>query len=140
AVRRGGAQMTKQKTFRRRVRARMAKTGESYTAARRMLIAKGEGPEAEVPTFVPPMSDQKLVEATGQGWQQWFGLLDAWEAASRPHPEIARWLGAEHGVPGWWAQSITVGYEQARGLRAPGQHADGWAVTASKTVDVPVER
>ena len=31
--------MTKQRTFKRRVRERMAKTGESYTAARRMLIA-----------------------------------------------------------------------------------------------------
>ena len=31
--------MTRQKTFKHRVRARMAKTGESYTAARRMLIA-----------------------------------------------------------------------------------------------------
>ncbi len=31
--------MTQQKTFKRRVRARMAKTGESYTAARRQLLA-----------------------------------------------------------------------------------------------------
>ena len=31
--------MTTQKTFKRRVRDRMAKTGESYTAARRQLIA-----------------------------------------------------------------------------------------------------
>ena len=31
-------------------------------------------------------------------------------------------------------------YERARGLRAPGEHADGFAVTASKTVGVPVER
>lgn len=132
--------MTRQKTFKHRVRARMAKTGESYTAARRMLIAKGDRPEAGTPAFDPPMSDRKLIEATGRGWQEWFALLDEWGAASRPHPEIARWLVAEHGVPSWWSQSVTVGYEQARGLRAPGQHADGWAVTASKTVAVPVER
>ena len=31
--------MTTQKTFKRRVRDRMAKTGESYTAARRQLVA-----------------------------------------------------------------------------------------------------
>ena len=36
--------MTRQRTFKRRVRARMAKTGESYTAARRMLIAAGDRP------------------------------------------------------------------------------------------------
>ena len=37
--------MTTQKTFKRRVRERMAKTGESYTTARRMLISKGDRPE-----------------------------------------------------------------------------------------------
>ena len=40
--------MTKQRTFKRRVRERMAKTGESYTAARRMLIQDGDTPEAAV--------------------------------------------------------------------------------------------
>ena len=41
---------------------------------------------------------------------------------------------------GWYAQAITVGYERARGLRAPGEQADGFAVGASKTVAVPVAR
>jgi hypothetical protein len=132
--------MTRQKTFKHRVRARMAKTGESYTAARRILIADGERPESAPPAFEPPMSEAAVTTATGRGWQDWFVLLDAWKAASRPHPEIARWLVTEHGVPGWWAQSVTVAYEQARGLRAPGQHADGWAVSATKTIAVPVER
>jgi uncharacterized protein YndB with AHSA1/START domain len=57
-----------------------------------------------------------------------------------PHPEIARWLVGEHGVGGWWAQSLTVAYEQARGLRAPGQRDDGWTVSASKTFPVAVAR
>jgi Domain of unknown function (DUF4287) len=132
--------MTRQKTFKRKVRARMQKTGESYTAARRRLIAAGERPEAEAAEFEPPMSDDAIRERTGRGWDEWFALLDAWEAASRPHPDIARWLRDEHGVDGWSAQSVTVGYERARGLRAPGQRPDGWSVTASKTVAVPVER
>jgi uncharacterized protein YndB with AHSA1/START domain len=59
----------------------------------------------------------------------------------RPHPEIARWLNEEHGVPGWWAQGVTVAYEQARGLRVPGQRRGGqFEVNATKTVAVPVER
>ena len=132
--------MTRQKTFKRKVRARMQKTGESYTAARRRLIAAGERPEAEAAECEPPMSDDAIRERTGRGWDEWFALLDAWEAASRPHPDIARWLRDEHGVDGWSAQSVTVGYERARGLRAPGQRPDGWSVTASKTVAVPVER
>ena len=132
--------MTKQKTFKRRVRERMAKTGESYTAARRMLIAKGDRPDANASTFEPTVSESKLVETTGQGWDEWLSLLDGWGAVDRPHREIARWLIDEHGVPGWYAQAITVGFERARGLRSPGQRKDGWEATASKTVGVPVER
>jgi Domain of unknown function (DUF4287) len=132
--------MTRQKTFKRRVRERMAKTGESYTAARRMLIADGDRPDAAVPQFQPPVADERVVEATGRGWQAWFEILDGWGAAGRGHTEIARWLREEHGVPGWYSQSITLGYERARGLRAPGQRPDGFVAGASRTVAVAVER
>ncbi len=132
--------MTRQKTFKRRVRERMEKTGESYTAARRMLIAAGDRPDTAAHHFEPPVADEKVAEATGSGWEGWFELLDGWGAASRSHTEIARWLRAEHGVAGWYSQSITVGYERARGLRAPGQRPDGFAVSATRTIAVPVER
>ncbi len=132
--------MTKQRTFKRRVRERMAKTGESYTAARRMLIAGGDRPDGAVAEFEPPVADERVAEATGRGWQAWFEELDGWNAASRSHTEIARWLREEHAVDGWYSQSITVGYERARGLRAPGQRPDGFAVGASRTIAVPVER
>src|SRR5688572_8537736 len=134
------AGMTEQRTFKRRVRARMAETGESYTTARRVLMDGAEPPAAEVAEFEPPISNAKLTDATGHGWEHWFGLLDAWGATGRTHTEIARWLSSEHAVAGWWTQSITVGYEQARGLRAPGQRADGWSVSATKTVAVPAQR
>ena len=132
--------MTTQRTFKRRVRERMAKTGESYTAARRILIANGDRPEAAVTEFDPPVADERVVEATGRGWADWFAVLDEWSAASRSHTEIARWLREEHGVDGWYSQSLTVGYERARGLRAPGERPDGFAVGASRTIAVPVER
>jgi uncharacterized protein YndB with AHSA1/START domain len=78
---------------------------------------------------------------TGRGRQEWFALLDAWGAAGRPYREIAGWLRDEHGVSNWWAQKLTVEYEQARGQRAPGVRPDGtFSAGASKTVAVPVER
>ena len=63
-----------------------------------------------------------MIEATGRGWQAWFELLDSWEAASRSHTEIARWLREEHAVDGWYSQSITLGYE---GRAACGRLASG---------------
>ena len=134
--------MTRQSAFKGRVRQRMSKTGESYTAARRQLLdqPRETTPEAPAAPGRRP-SDEAVTAATGRGWDAWFGLLDEWGGSQRRHPEIARWLIDEQGVPGWWAQSVTVAYEYARGLRLPGQQPDGtFAATATKTVGVPVER
>jgi hypothetical protein len=156
--------MTRQKSFKGRIRARMDKTSESYTTARRQLLAKAGteppadpetqpvpatdsggprpvAPVADAPGARRPYSDEVIRANTGRVWDEWFALLDAWGGAQRPHPEIARWLVEEHGVGGWWAQGVTVAYEQARGLRDPGQRRGGlYEVNASKTVAVPVER
>jgi len=130
--------MTRQKSFKRLVRTRMEKTGESYTAARASLLT-AEEPKAtaEAPLVV---SDEVIRRRTGRGWEEWFDLLDAEGASERPHGENARWLSEEHSVDGWSAQTITVSYERARGLRAVGQRPDGFSVTAQKTVAVPVDR
>jgi hypothetical protein len=86
-------------------------------------------------------SDEAVEAATGSGYEDWFALLDAAGMASRKHGEIATELTDEHRVDGWWAQTITVGYERARGLRPPGGGRDGlYTVTASRTVAAPVER
>jgi uncharacterized protein YndB with AHSA1/START domain len=105
-----------------------------------MLIANGDRPESAAVEFRPPVAEERMIEATGRGWQAWFELLDGWNATRRTHTEIARWLMDEHEVPGWYSQSLTVGYEQARGLRAPGQRKDGFVAGASRTVAVPVEQ
>jgi hypothetical protein len=59
-----------------------------------------------------------------------------------PHTEIARRVAAELGIEplAWNAQAVTVSYERARGLRVVGQRTDGFTVTASRTVAVPVEQ
>ena len=128
--------MTRQKSFKRLVRARMDKTGESYTAARAMLLAAAE----EAPPLAT--SDERIRERTGRGWEEWFDLLDEWGAAALSHRDIARRVAAELGIDplAWSAQAITMSFERSRGLRAVGQRADGFAVTAQKTVAVPVER
>jgi len=130
--------MTRQRSFKRLVRSRMQKTGESYTAARAALLAAQEPKAIEGPAL--SMSDEAIRRKTGRGWEEWFDLLDEWGAAERPHREVARWVAEEHGIDGWGSQAVTVNYERARGLRAVGEHADGFAITASKTVAVPVDQ
>jgi hypothetical protein len=127
--------MTRQRSFKRLVRARMEKTGESYTAARAMLLAAQEPDGAWLAT-----SDEAIRERTGRGWEEWFDRLDTWGELT--HREIARRVAAELGIDplAWNAQAITMSYERTRGGRVAGQRADGFAITAQKTVPVPVER
>ncbi len=132
--------MTKQRSFKRLVRSRMGKTSESYTAARAALLAAREPTATEEPVLAT--SDEAIRRRTGRGWEEWFDLLDEWGAHERPHREIARWVAEQQGIEplAWGAQAVTVSYERARGLRAVGEHPDGFAVTAQKTVSVPVQR
>jgi len=118
----------------------MAKTGESYTAARAMLL-RGEEPAGAAEVRLAT-SDEKIRERTGRGWEEWFGMLDEWGAAGRSHRETARWLAEQQGLHplAWNVQAVASSYERARGLREPGEKNDGFAITASKTVGVPVER
>jgi hypothetical protein len=132
--------MTRHKSFKRLVRSRMDKTGESYTAARASLLAADEPKAVEGPALAT--SDEAIRRRTGRGWEEWFELLDEWGAHERPHREVARWVAEQLGIEPlvWEAQAITVSYERARGLRAVGQRPDGFAITAQKTLAVPVER
>lgn len=148
--------MPTRKTFKRCVRARMTKTGESYTAARRQLLRKSPGATTPNAVELPPAlaepaatpidesvlltSDESMRRRTGKGHAEWFAILDAWGATDHTHTEIARWLGEHQGLPSWWTQNITVAYERARGMRARHQMRDGYSVTATKTVGVPADR
>jgi uncharacterized protein (DUF2461 family) len=66
--------MTRQKSFKRLVRARMEKTGQSYTAARAALLSAEETKATEGPTLT--MSEESILRRTGRGWEEWFDLLD----------------------------------------------------------------
>jgi uncharacterized protein YndB with AHSA1/START domain len=133
--------MTTQKLFKRRVRARMAKTGESYTTARTHVAARRERAvePLDLSAAFELASDAKVRQATGQGWEAWIGILDRWGARERKHPEIAEYLIAQHDVPGWYAQAITNGYERVRGMRIKHQQPTGFTIYASRTVAVPLE-
>ena len=134
--------MTTNKTFKRRVRARAAKTGESYTSARTQLLRRASAPAEPAPDAeaLTGMSDAAVRRGSGRSIAEWLEVLDAWGAVGRTHPEIATWLQTEHGIGGWWAQSVTVGYERARGMRAKHQQADGFSISATRTIRAPAGR
>ena len=86
------------------------------------------------------VGDDAVVSATGKTRDEWFALLDAAGAAGWKHQAIATWLARDQGVDPWWAQGVTVGYEQARGIRLPGQRQDGtFEVSVTRTIAGDIE-
>ncbi len=140
--------MTRDRALKQIIRARAAKTGERYTTARRHVLhdlrvqppptaarpaAVKASPNAPAPKG--EVSDARAREKTGHGLDHWFAVLDAFGGVSRGHTALARHLFAEHGVPSWHCQGITVAYERARGARAVNQRCDGeYEVSISKVL------
>jgi uncharacterized protein YndB with AHSA1/START domain len=130
--------MPKEKHLKRLVRARMQKTGESYTAARLQLLKKNETTRRLA--TVAGMSDASVSNQTGRTWAEWVRVLDAADAAKKTHREIAAHVSSL-GTPSWWTQMVTVGYERIRGLRERGQQrSGGYQITKSRTFDVSIGR
>ena len=108
--------MTRQKSFKRLVRARMEKTGESYTAARASLLA------AEEPTATDGAGARDVGRGdprAGPGAAGRSGSTCSTSGA-RPSDRTARSRAgspSEQGIEplAWDAQAVTVSYERARG-------------------------
>jgi hypothetical protein len=146
--------MTRARALKSVIRARISKTGERYTTARRHVLAARGGasrppapaarpaphsavtpPATAAPSAKGGVSAAKVLERTGHDLDYWFGVLDRFGAADKGHTATARHLHHDLGIDGWYSQGITVAYERARGLRVVNQRADGaLEVSASKVV------
>ncbi|MEZ4671800.1 MAG: hypothetical protein R3E39_28180 [Anaerolineae bacterium] len=72
---------------------------------------------------------QAVERATNRTWDEWLKYMDSIDAKNLSHHEIATKLlqeldGKIENI-GWWAQSVTVAYEQYIDRRVPGQRPDG---------------
>jgi uncharacterized protein YndB with AHSA1/START domain len=86
------------------------------------------------------ISDEAVFKRTGKTWAEWLAVLDAAGGRRMSHKEIAAWLHANHIASGWWSQMVTVGYEQERGLRQKHQKPEGYQISVSRTLAVPVAK
>jgi hypothetical protein len=84
------------------------------------------------------VSDEAVQAKTGKSWPEWLAVLDAAGAERMSHKEIVAVLREEHDIGAWWQQTVAVTYERARGLRAKHEQTDGYQVSVSKTVAVPL--
>jgi hypothetical protein len=142
------------------IRARAQKTGESYTTARRHVlaskskpapkpvVAKAEPLPVETSPALPKkdprvprgeLSDKTCIKSTGKNLAHWFGVLDAFGKANG-HTKAAEYLYAEHKIQAWHAQMITITWERARGLRQENQSCTGtFQVSVSRSLAASVD-
>jgi hypothetical protein len=136
--------MPANKDFKRLVRGRMRKTGESYTAARAQLLNHKPAPDVKPAPDLATLagrSDAALKAATGCTWERWVKALDHVNAHTWTHREIAKHIREKYRVKSWWVQTVTVGYERIKGLRAVGQRRDGsFEASKRRTFAVPLSR
>jgi hypothetical protein len=141
--------MPHNKDLKRLVRARMKKTGEAYTAARAHITTKPRTtPVAKTArkavskidyAALAGTSDATIKAKTGCTWERWVGALDYLGAKEMSHRDIVTLVNKKYKIDGWWSQTVTVGYERIKGLRARGQRRDGtYEANKSRTFDVPV--
>jgi hypothetical protein len=87
-----------------------------------------------------PISNSAIERSTGASWATWLERLQAADAAGISHKDIVTLLVTNYQITGWWAQALTVRFEQTIGRRRPGQSDAGdYAVSVSKTLDGTVD-
>jgi hypothetical protein len=86
------------------------------------------------------ISDASVEKATGKPSDHWFKALDAFakKQGGHDHKAAAIHLHEQLGVPEWWCQMVTVLYERERGHRIKHERPDGFSVSVSRTVGVPI--
>lgn len=118
----------------------MRRTGTA-TGAGRKAAARPKAKAASGKALrLAGVGSEAVMRSTGRAWEEWLKVLDRAGAKAMAHKDIALLLSRRFRVPDWWSQMVTVGYEQARGLRAVNQRADGFAANASRTIATDLDR
>ena len=116
-----------------------ARKAPAAVQARPPRARKPAPPGPGIVATLAGISSAAVAKATGHGWDFWLSALDKAGAARLPHKDIVKILYDQLGLrKNWWVQMVTVGYEQARGLRKLNEKTDGFVATVSRTVAVPI--
>lgn len=126
----------------RKAKAKSAAGGRNAVkAAPKTSSAAGAGAKASTgaTSRTGGISDEAVRKATGKTWVQWLKLLDSAGCKKLGHKEIVAVISERcPEIGGWWTQMVTVGYEQARGLRQKHEKPEGFEIGASKTINVRI--
>ncbi|MBK8096918.1 MAG: SRPBCC domain-containing protein [Planctomycetes bacterium] len=89
-------------------------------------------PETQEPT------DAACRQATGKTLAQWFAVLDQSPGPAAGRRELAQAALTAVGKDEWWATTLAVEYEKARGQREKDGRPRGYSICVTKTVAAPL--
>jgi hypothetical protein len=61
------------------------------------------------------VTDADVVAKTGKKLAEWRAILDRFGAATAKSNDVVAFLQKEHGVPRYWARTLTTNYLKQRG-------------------------
>lgn len=86
----------------------------------------------------PTPTDAAAKEATGKTLKAWFTELDALGGAATGRRELVQHVYGATDKDEWWATTIVVEYEKARGVCEKDGRPKGYSICATKTIDAPL--
>ncbi|MGD1060157.1 MAG: hypothetical protein ABR879_01710 [Methanomassiliicoccales archaeon] len=74
-------------------------------------------PSSKVKEDVRKITNEKVLEETGKGWDEWFAILDEVGVDEKGHHHAVEYLMSHHHLDEEWAEKVARRYEEDRGLR-----------------------
>ncbi len=56
------------------------------------------------------VTDEQVIEKTGKNLRHWQIVLDRFAAATKKSSDVVAHLQKEHGLPRYWARTLTTNY------------------------------
>jgi uncharacterized protein YndB with AHSA1/START domain len=86
-----------------------------------------------------PYTDEACKAATGKTIAQWYDEFDAMDALKLGRRELVNKIYVAH-KDIWWATTLFVEYEKARGVKKKDGLAEGYTICVTKSIGAPVDK
>lgn len=90
------------------------------------------------PVDSPDVTDASCKEATQRTLKQWFAELDQFGGLEQGRRELVNHVHEATAKNAWWATTIAVEYERAKGQKEKDGKPTGYSICSTKTIAAPL--
>jgi uncharacterized protein YndB with AHSA1/START domain len=92
------------------------------------------------PIDTPDPTDAVARDKTGKTLEQWFAHLDSLGGLAQGRRELVQALCSGAKLDEWWATTLVVEYERARGAKEKDGRPKGYSICSTRTIAAPLTR